>query len=59
MLIKSLKKDLKKISKDNAFVDNLGKTYSVDTISDKKNTILIVYTHGSLGEKTLDKCNKK
>jgi predicted peptidase len=56
---KRFEKDLKKISKDNAFVDNLGKTYSVDTISDKKNTILIVYTHGSLGEKILDKCNKK
>ena len=56
---KKFEKDLKKISKDNAFVDNLGKIYSVDTISDKKNTILIVYTHGSLGEKILDKCNKK
>ena len=56
---KKFEKDLKKISKDDGFVDNLGKIYSVDTISDKKNTILIVYTHGSLGENTLDKCNKK
>ncbi|MDB9979827.1 hypothetical protein OAD70_06110 [Candidatus Pelagibacter sp.] len=55
---KRFEKDLKKISKDNAFVDNLGKTYSVDTISDKKNTILIVYTHGSLGEKILDNAIK-
>ena len=56
---KKFEKDLKKISKDDGFVDNLGKIYSVDIISDKKNTILIVYTHGSLGENTLDKCNKK
>ena len=56
---KRFEKDLKKISKDNAFVDNLGKTYSVDTISDKKNTILIVYTHGSGNDHVLDKCNKK
>ena len=33
---KKFEKDLKKISKDNGFIDNLGKTYSVDTISDKK-----------------------
>ena len=33
---KKFDKDLKKISKDNGFIDNLGKTYSVDTISDKK-----------------------
>ena len=56
---KKFEKDLKKISKDNGFVDNLGKIYSVNTISDKKNIIVIVYTHGSLGEKTLDKCNKR
>ena len=56
---KKFEKDLKKISKDNGFVDNLGKIYSVDNISDKKNTILIVYTHGTLGKKSLDKCNKK
>jgi len=39
---KRFEKDLKKISKDNGFVDNLRKIYSVDNISDKKNTILIV-----------------
>ena len=33
---KRFEKDLKKISKDNAFVDNLGKIYPVDNISDKK-----------------------
>ena len=33
---KKFEKDLKKISKDDGFVDNLGKIYTVDTISDKK-----------------------
>ena len=55
---KKFEKDLKKISKDNGFVDNLRKVYSVDNISDKKNTILIVYTHGSLNDQTIDKCSK-
>ena len=52
-------KDLKKISKDNGFVDNLGKVCSAGNISDKKNTILIVYTHGSGNDHKLDKYNKK
>mgnify|MGYP005637256765 FL=1 len=56
---KKFEKDLKKISKDNGFVDDLGKIYPIDNISDKKSRILIVYTHGSLGDQTLDKCNKK
>ena len=56
---KRFEKDLKKISKDNGFVDNLEKIYPVDNISDKKNTILIVYTHGSGNDHRLDKCNKK
>ena len=30
---KRFEKDLKKISKDNAFVDNLGKIYTVDNLS--------------------------
>ena len=37
----------------------MGKTYSADTISDKKNTILIIYTHGGLGDQSLDKYLKK
>ena len=56
---KRFEKDLKKISKNNRFVDNLGKIYPVDNLSDKKNTILIVYTHGSGNDHVLDKCNKK
>jgi len=55
---KRFEKDLKKVSKDNVFVDNLGKVYPVDNISNKKNTILIVYTHGSGNEHRLDKCKK-
>ena len=56
---KKFEKDLKKVSKDNGFLDDLGKIYPIDNISDKKSRILIVYTHGSLGDQTLDKCNKK
>ena len=52
-------KDLKKVSKDNGFINNTGKIYPIENLSDKKNIILIVYTHGSQGEQTLDKCNKK
>ena len=29
-----------------------------ENLSDKKSTILIVYTHGSYGDQTLDKCKK-
>ena len=56
---KKFEKDLKKISKGNAFIDNSGKIYSVDKINKKENTILIIYTHGGDGEQTLDKCLKK
>jgi len=43
---KKFEKDLKKISKDNSFVDNLSEIYPIDIIPDKKNTLLIVYNHG-------------
>lgn len=56
---KKFEKDLKKVSKDNGFINNTGKIYPIENISDKKNIILILYTHGSQGEQTLDKCNKK
>ena len=49
-------KDLKKISKDSAFVDNKGKVYSKEQITDKKNTILIIYNHGSDYDQVTDKC---
>ena len=53
---KKFEKDLKKISKDNGFVDSKGKTYSIDQISDKNNTILIIFKHGSLNDQKIDKC---
>ena len=56
---KKFEKDLKKVSKDNGFINNTGKIYPIENLPDKKNIILIVYTHGSQGEQTLDKCNKK
>ena len=40
-------KDLKKISKDNGFVDSEGTIYPIEQISNKENTILIIYNHGS------------
>ena len=56
---KKFEKDLKKISKDSGFVDNLGKIFPIDDITDKKNTLIVVYNHGSQNDQTLDKCNKK
>ena len=55
---KKYEKDLIKISKDNGFVDNLGKIYSADAIFDKNDTILIVYTHGAGNDHRIDKCKK-
>ena len=49
-------KDLKKFSKDSSFVDNKGKVYSKEQITDKKNTILIIYNHGSDIDQKTDKC---
>ena len=56
---KKFEKDLKKISKDSAFIDNVGKVYSVDKIDNKENTILVIYTHGAMGDQKLDKCLSK
>ena len=56
---KKFEKDLKQISKDNAFIDNTGKIYSLDNIDNKENTILVIYTHGSMKDQKLDKCLSK
>ena len=56
---KKFEKDLKKISIDNGFIDNFGNVYSDDKITDKSKTILIIYTHGGMGDQTLDKCLQK
>ena len=49
-------KNLKKVSKDNGFIDNKGEIYSSEQITDKKNTILIIYNHGASKDQTIDKC---
>ena len=49
-------KDLKKFSKDNGFINNKGKIYSENEIKDKKNSILIIYNHGSDNDQKSDKC---
>ena len=49
-------KELKKISKNNGFVDTKGKVYSDEQITDKKNIILIIYNHGSDIDQKTDKC---
>jgi len=51
-------KELKKVSKDNGFVDSNGETYPSEQITDKKNTILIIYNHGSDYDQVTDKCTK-
>ena len=49
-------KDLKKFSKDNGFIDNKGKVYPKNEVADKKNTILIIYNHGSSNDQRTDEC---
>ena len=49
-------KDLKKFSKDNGFIDSKGKIYSENEIKDKKNSVLIIYNHGSEYDQKSDKC---
>ena len=51
-------KELKKVSKHNGFLDSNGKTYPSEQITDKKNTILIIYNHGSDYDQLTDKCTK-
>ena len=51
-------KDLKKVSKDNGFVDSEGTIYPIEQISNKENTILIIYTHGSHFDWFIDKCSE-
>ena len=51
-------KDLAKVSKHNGFIDNKGEIYSIEQITDKKNTILIIFNHGSTNDQAIDKCTK-
>ena len=55
---KRFEKDLKKLSKLNSFVDNQGNHYKLDENIDKENTIILIYTHGSSGNK-LQGCKNK
>ena len=45
---KKFKKDLKKVSKDNTFINSKGEAYPLEKTLDKKNTLLIVYNHCQL-----------
>lgn len=54
---KRFDKDLVKISKLNTFVNKKGQPYGLDKDINKKNTLIIIYTHGSLGgEQKLNGC---
>lgn len=56
---KKLKKDIKKLSKFNGFIDDNFNLYQDDIISDFKKSITLIYSHGSGGgESNLDHCNK-
>ena len=44
---KRIKFDINKLSKVSGFIDNELKLYDEETILDKKNTIIIMYNHGS------------
>ena len=37
-------KGLEKLSKNNTFMDDKGKPYPIDKITDKKNTLLIIFS---------------
>ncbi len=54
------KKDLKKISKLNSFVDNKGNPYYLDENIDKDKTVILIYTHGQWGgNQKLNGCNRR
>ncbi len=52
-------KDLKKLSKNNSFMDEKGIPYSSDLITDKENILLLIWNHGSGPDTKIDKCKKK
>ena len=51
-------KGLEKLSKNNTFMNNKGEPYSIDEISDKKNSVVIVYNHGSIQDHKQDPCKQ-
>ena len=44
---------LEKLSKKNTFMDDKGKPYSIDEITDKENSFIIIYNHGSIQDTRL------
>ena len=56
---KRLQKDIKKLSRISGFIDNNLKLYDEEEISDKKNTIVVIFNHGQQdGQKKVERCNK-
>ncbi len=52
-------KGLEKLSKNNAFMNDKGEPYSIEEISDKKNSVVIIYNHGSIQDHKQDPCKAK
>ena len=52
-------KGLEKLSKNNTFMNDKGKPYSIEEISDKKNSLVIIYNHGSIQDHKQDSCKAK
>jgi len=52
-------KGLEKLSKNNTFMDNKGNPYSIEKIVNKKNSLLIIYNHGSIQDTKKDSCKAK
>ena len=52
-------KGLEKLSKNNTFMNDKGKPYSIEEISDKKNSLVIIYNHGSIQDHKQDPCKAK
>ena len=52
-------KGLEKLSKNNTFMNDKGKPYSIEEISDKKNSLVIIYNHGSIQDHKQDTCKAK
>ena len=51
-------KDLKKVSKDNAFINSKEEAYSINEIPYKQNIILVICSHGSGPDHKIEKCLK-
>ena len=52
-------KGLEKLSKNNTFMNDGGKPYPIEEISDKKNSLVIIYNHGSIQDHKQDSCKAK